>query len=197
IFPAGVGVNIHFVIGHEAELDMIATVGFKFVRMDFSWEGTEKQKGQYDWSGYDELTANLDKRGLRAVYILDYSNPLYEEAVESKDPTTGSMRKTTASPQHPESVGAFASWAAAATHHFHGRHILWEIWNEPNIQFWSPKPDVEQYTRLALAACKAIRAAEPGATIIGPASSGFPWKFLESFLGFGVLEYLDAVSVHP
>ena len=28
IFLAGVGVNIHFVIGHEAELDMIATGGF-------------------------------------------------------------------------------------------------------------------------------------------------------------------------
>jgi hypothetical protein len=197
VFPAGAGINIHFVTGHESELDMITAAGFKFVRMDFSWEGTEKQKGQYDWSEYDELTANLDKRGLRAVYILDYSHPLYEEAVESKDPTTGKMRKTTASPQHAESVAAFASWAVAATRHFHGRHILWEIWNEPNIQFWSPKPDAEQYSRLAVAACKAIRAAEPGATIIGPASSSFPWKFLENFLESGVLEYLDAVSVHP
>jgi hypothetical protein len=197
VFPAGVGVNIHFVTGHEADLDLLAAGGFKFVRMDFGWEATEKQKGQFDWNGYDELTANLEKRGLRAVYILDYSNPLYEEAVESKDPTSGRTRRTTASPQHPESVAAFASWAAAAARHFHGRHILWEIWNEPNIQFWSPKPDVEQYGRLALATCKAIRAAEPAATIIGPASSGFPWKFLENFLESGVLEYLDAVSVHP
>ena len=52
IFPGGVGVNIHFVAGHEAELDMIAAGGFKFVRMDFSWEGTERQRGQYDWGGY-------------------------------------------------------------------------------------------------------------------------------------------------
>src|SRR5439155_20188357 len=187
VFPAGLGVNIHFVTGHETDLDMIVAGGFKFVRMDFGWEGTEKQKGHYDWTGYDELTANLDKSGLRAVYILDYSNPLYEEAVESKDPVSGGTRKTTASPQHPESVAGFATWAAAATSHFRGRHVLWEIWNEPNIQFWSPKPDVEQYTRLALAACKAIRTAQPEATIIAPASSGFPWKFLESFLGSGVL----------
>ena len=47
--------------------------------------------------------------------------------------------------------------------------MLWEIWNEPNISFWSPKPDAQQYTTLALAACKAIREAEPGATIIAPA----------------------------
>ncbi len=197
IFPAGMGVNIHFVTGHATDLDLIAAGGFKLIRMDFTWGGTEKQKGQFDWSGYDELTGNLTKRGLRAVYILDYSNPLYEEEVESKSPIGGGMQKTTASPQHPESVAAFARWAAAAASHFRGRHILWEIWNEPNIQFWTPKPDVEQYTRLALATCKAIRAADPEATVIGPASSTFPWKFLESFLQSGVLEYLDGVSVHP
>jgi hypothetical protein len=48
-----------------------------------------------------------------------------------------------------------------------------------------------------LATCKAIREVEPRATIIGPASSGFPWEFLETFLKSGMLQYLDAVSVHP
>jgi len=75
--------------------------------------------------------------------------------------------------------------------------VLWEIWNEPNIHFWAPKPDAAQYTTLALATAKAIREADPQATIIGPASAGFPWEFLESVFKSGVLEYLDAVSVHP
>ena len=75
--------------------------------------------------------------------------------------------------------------------------MLWEIWNEPNGNFWSPKPDAQQYTALALATARAIREADPQATIIGPASSGFPWEFLETFLKSGVLEDLDAVSVHP
>ena len=41
--------------------------GFKFVRMDFQWGGIERSKGEYDWSGYEELLTNLEKRGLRAV----------------------------------------------------------------------------------------------------------------------------------
>src|SRR5262249_32965169 len=73
----------------------------------------------------------------------------------------------------------------------------WEIWNEPNGHFWAPKPDAQQYSALAVATCKAVREADPQATIIGPASSGFPWEFLEVFLKSGVLEFLDAVSVHP
>jgi polysaccharide biosynthesis protein PslG len=197
VLPAGVGVNIHFIRGHERDLDMIAAAGFKFVRMDFLWSETERKKGIYDWSAYDELTANLEKRGLHAYYILDYSNPLYETNVIAKNPISGKENEVLASPQHPESIVAFARWAAAAAKHFQGHHVIWEIWNEPNISFWEPRPDVNQYTTLALATAKAIRAADPYATIVGPTSSGFPWPFLESFLKSGVLKYLDGVSVHP
>jgi polysaccharide biosynthesis protein PslG len=197
VFPQGVGVNIHFVTEHTNDLDMIAAAGFKFVRMDFSWGATERKKGVYTWNDYEELTANLEKHGLRAIYILDYSNDLYEETVTSVHPLTHQEQRATASPQHPESMAAYARWAAAAAQHFHGRGVIWEIWNEPNISFWKPKPDVKQYSTLALAAAKAIRRTAAKAKIIGPATSGFDWPFMEEFLKSGVLEYLDGVSVHP
>lgn len=197
VLPAGVGVNIHFTRGHQADLDLIAAAGIKVVRMDLGWAGIERQPGRYDWSAYDELTANLEKRGLRPLYILDYSNPLYEETVVSRNPVTGREQRDTASPQHPESVAAFARWAAAAAERYRGRRVIWEIWNEPNISFWKPKPDVAQYNTLALATARAIRAADPQATIIGPATSEIPLKFLENHFACGILEYLDGVSVHP
>src|SRR6266704_2156019 len=84
VLPAGVGVNIHLATGHARDLDLIAAAGFKFIRMDFGWGGTERKKSEYNWTAYDELTANLEKRGLRAIYILDYSNPLYEEEVVTR-----------------------------------------------------------------------------------------------------------------
>ncbi|MDB6068495.1 MAG: hypothetical protein JWR26_4703 [Pedosphaera sp.] len=197
IFPAGAGVNIHFTKGREKDLDLIAAAGFKWVRMDFIWESIEHKKGEYDWSAYDELTANLEKRKLRALYILDYSNPLYEARVASRDGVTQAEEQGMGSPAHPESIAAFSRWAAAAATHFHGKHIIWEIWNEPNGFFWKPKPSAREYSALALAACAAIRNAEPKATIVGPASSGFEWRFLDRFLKSGVLKYLDAVTVHP
>lgn len=51
-FPAGVGVNIHFIRGHTRDLDLIADAGFKWVRMDFAWETVEKTNNAYDWSAY-------------------------------------------------------------------------------------------------------------------------------------------------
>ena len=197
VIPAGVGVNIHFVRGHEQDLDLIAAGGFKFIRMDFGWSGIEQARGQYNWQEYEELLRNLDRRGMRAVFILDYSNPLYEPEVTSTNPLTHKLHRTIASPQHDQSIAAYAAWSAAAATHFRDRHILWELWNEPNIDFWSPKPDATQYTAMALAASKAVRQADPAATIVGPASSGFPLPFLETFFKSGILQYLDAVSIHP
>jgi hypothetical protein len=197
VLPQGVGVNIHFTRGHGKDLDLIAAGGFKIVRMDFSWSSIEHAKGQYRWSEYDELTVDLEKRGLRPMYILDYSNPLYEETVISKDPLTGRENRSVAAPQHPESIAAFARWAGAAAKHFRGRHVLWEIWNEPNIGFWRPRPDVGQYTTLALATARAVRAADPDATLVAPATSEVPLPFLEHFFAAGALHHLDAVSVHP
>lgn len=191
------GINIHFTRGHEKDLDMIAAAGFKFIRMDFTWQSTEREKGVYDWSAYEELTANLKKRGIRALYILDYSNQLYEDQVESKDPISGQIQKGIAAPRKPESVEAFAKWASAAVKHFRDNNIIWEIWNEPNIFFWRPAPDVANYNKLALATSKAIKAAVPEAIIVGPATSQMPLPFIESFLTSGAMEYIDGVSVHP
>ena len=191
------GVNIHFTTGRNEDLDMIAAAGFKFIRMDFTWEKIERIKGIYDWSDYDDLTANLEKRGISAIYILDYSNSLYEKLVDSKDPATDKDQKSIAAPQHPESVAAFAMWAKASAEHFRKSSIIWEIWNEPDYFSWAPKPDVAQYIELALATCRAVKASVPDAAIIGPATSDVPLPFLESLFASGVLEYLDAVSVHP
>src|ERR1051326_3973006 len=81
VLPAGVGINIHFVTGHKKDLDLIVEAGFKFVRMDFAWNSIERERGKYDWTDYEELMTNLEQHGLRPIFILDYSNPLYEETV--------------------------------------------------------------------------------------------------------------------
>ncbi len=196
VFPQGVGVNIHFTRGHEKDLDMIAAAGIKVVRMDMTWAGIERKQGEYDFSAYDELTANLLKRGLRPLYILDYSNRLYEPVVEVK--RHGKLVERVASPDDPESAAAFARWAGAAAKRYQGKGVIWEIWNEPNLAgFWAPEPNVEHYIQLARATCAAIRAADKDAVIIAPGSSQFAWEFQEAMFKAGLLEQLDGVSVHP
>lgn len=181
--PLPFGVNIHFVEPREKEIEMIAEAGFRFIRMDFVWRRVERQIGEYDFSGYDQLAESLAKRKIRPLFILDYGNRNYDEG---QAPYTEEGRK------------AFAKFAAAAAKRFAGKGILWEIWNEPNLdQFWKPKANVDDYNALALAVCKAMREADPECKIVAPATSGIPLDFIEKFFQTGVLKWLDGVTVHP
>ncbi|HWB57907.1 MAG TPA: cellulase family glycosylhydrolase [Chthoniobacteraceae bacterium] len=179
----GLGVNIHFTDPQPGEMEMIAAAGFKWVRMDFAWGGTEREKGVYDFSAYDRLVAALDKQKMRAVFILDYGNKLYDSGN---------------SPRTDETRAAFAKWAAAAVKHFSGRGYLWEMWNEPNGGFWKPKVNVDEYIALTKATAKALRdAGLGGEAFIGPATSTIDLPFLEACFKGGLLEDWCAVSVHP
>ncbi|WP_165219195.1 cellulase family glycosylhydrolase [Aquisphaera insulae] len=181
--PAGQGVNIHFTRPGPGEMKRFAEAGFGLVRMDMPWAGIERTRGTYDFSDHDELLGHLSKVGARPIYILDYANPLYNNGLA---PTTDADR------------AAFARFAAAAASHFRGKRVLFEIWNEPNLDgFWKPKANQHDYAKLAVVTAKAMRAADPEATILAPGSSGFPWEFLETAFAAGLIEDIDAVSIHP
>ncbi len=182
VVPDALGVNIHFTDPRPGEMKMLAEAGFRWVRMDFTWASIEREKGKYDFTAYDRLMAALEPHNIRARFILDYSNPHYDNGL---------------SPVSDEGRKAFARWAAAGARHFRGRGILWEMYNEPNIGFWKPQPDVKQYIQLALEVGKALREAAPEELYIGPATSQIDLPFLEECFKAGLLEYWSAVSVHP
>jgi len=184
VIPNGFGVNIHFT-GEPKDLDLIAEAGFKFVRMDFSWSGIERQKGAYDFekTGYDALTTGCSKRGIRILYILDYSNRLYE--------SDHSVRTEAGR-------AAFAAFAQATAKRYAGKSILWEIWNEPNIkQFWNPQPGIDDYYKLVEAAAPRIKQADPTGLVVAPATSTIPFDWLESCFKKGLLNHIDALTIHP
>lgn len=179
--PDGWGVNIHFTDPAPGEMEKIADAGFKWVRMDFMWHQIEKKRGVYDFSAYDRLMAALKKQKMRPIFILDYGNDLYQQG----------------SPRDPQSIQGFCNFVSAAVTHFKGQGVLWEMWNEPNIFFWQPKPDVKQYIALATEVGKTIRKAAPEEWYVGPATSGIDISFLDACFKAGLLKYWDAVTVHP
>lgn len=181
--PDGFGVNIDFTEPRPGEMKMISEGGFRWVRMDLKWDTTEKESGRYDFAAYDRLMAALDLHKIRALFILDYGNPLYDNG---------------APPRTDVSRQAFVRWSVAAAKHFAGRGVIWEIYNEPNhSMFWPPRPNPQEYIALALAVGRAFREAVPEEKLIGPASSEIDFDFLESCFKAGLLEYWTAVSVHP
>ncbi len=181
--PHGFGVNIHFTDARPGEMKMLADSGVKWVRMDFKWDETERETGKYDFSAYDRLMESLTRFNIRALFILDYGNPLYDDG---RPPRTESTRQ------------GFARWAVAAAKHFGGRGIIWETYNEPNNQmFWQPRTNANEYAALALVVARAFRSSVPNEVLIGPAVGEMDFQYLETCFKAGLLEYWPAVSVHP
>ncbi len=182
--PDPFGVNIHFITPEAQEVNLLAAGGFRFVRMDLFWHLIEREiKGRYDFSGYDKLVAAMAARGIRIVFILDYGNDLYGG---------GNAH------HFDEGRAAFARFAAAAVKHYRDKDIIWEIWNEPNLEkFWHGPPDPLYYNKVASEVITAIRRVDPTALIVGPATAGFPWEYLEALAAAGLFNKLDAVTVHP
>ncbi len=189
VIPMGLGFNVH-IKGPDSDWNNIRASGARFIRADFGWSGIERSKGQYNFEAYDRMLESLTTRGIRALFILDYRNNLYPN------------------PENTE-VGreAFAKWAAASVGHFKGRNVIWEIWNEPNVDFWKGTGKLnstefaDQYVELVKKTVPAMRAADPDCYILGGSVSclwrdSFRWidqAFKQGLLQSGI----NALSVHP
>ncbi len=180
--PGGWGVNIHFTRTGEATGRQLRDSGFKWARKDLYWKEVEKRRGEFDFSRYDSLMSTLSQAGMRPMFILDYGNPLYEEGP----------------PRSSAARAAFLRYVEAVVERYKGQGVVWEMWNEPNLDhYWQPKVNVQEYISLAMAVGSTIRRIAPQEWYVGPATNHFDWSFLESCFEGGLLQYFDGVTVHP
>ncbi|MCD6284495.1 MAG: cellulase family glycosylhydrolase [Anaerolineae bacterium] len=182
VIPEPFGVEIHFTRASQGEMDYIANGGFQWVRMDMFWHTIETALGRYNFSAYDSLVREMTRRGIRIVFILDYGNPLYDRGYP---------------PTSPGGQAAFARFAAVAARRYRDAGVIWEIWNEPNLDhFWVPKANARDYGNLALKTVTAIRAADPTAIVVAPALSGYEIPFWHTLGQMGLFNQIDAVTIH-
>lgn len=190
--PSGLGVNVHAADGRIYDYAQIYASGFRLIRTDVLWSAVEASPGVYDWSRYDALLDTLKQAGLTPLLILSYSNPLYARRLPGR-PDTPSLGYEP--PIHGEARAGYMAFARAAVARYRGRAI-WEVWNEPDLNFGHPV-DLPAFVNFAIEACAAIRGVDPDAAVIGPAASGFAWRLLRQFASSDRDGCYDAVSIHP
>jgi len=189
--PDNLGVQLKGPDMNAETLDRVQALGLKWVRRGCIWQGVEKEKGVYDFSGYEAFVKLCQERGLRVITPISFNNKLYGHVKDEPART------------------AYAKYAAALASHFKGQGIHFEIWNEPNTKtFWGghgKKGNSEayaiEYTNLVKATIPAMRAADPDCVILAGSVSNMwteSYKWMDFCFANGMLETgFDVWSVHP
>lgn len=197
----GFAVGNHLVSKSDAELasqlDGMAAIGVKWIRHDMQWSSIQASgPSSYNWSSYDRLVIEANKRGIKILPILTY--------------TPSWARVSSASSSmfaQPANNDWFAAFANNAVKHYAPMGIhAYEIWNEPNIPaFWQPSPNVSAYTDLLKKTYVAIKQADPSAIVVSGGLSPAvtqngrisPRDFLSGMYANGVKGYFDKLGHHP
>ncbi len=177
----------------------MAKAGFPLHRSTVAWNDNEPSPGNYTWKLQDALMQENARCGLRPLLLLAYGHPRYD-ASSGPSETCGVHSVLT-----PEGIAGYAAWAGEVARRYRGQQVIYEIWNEPNIHIFWPKPDPDAYMAMLEATAPAIRAADPTALIAGGALSnvwGGKWDeldvpYLTRCLERGLLEHVDVLSFHP
>src|SRR5689334_5360288 len=123
-----------------------------------------------DPAAFDDAVRQVESAGAKPLFVVlgDMQDP----------PTT------------PAEIHDYADYIGRAAAHFKGRTAGWEVWNEPDgPKFWAGNPpfdedhlsrDASDYARLLKASHAAIKAADPGATVVAGGLTGSDHSFLNS-----------------
>lgn len=145
-----------------------------------SWDWVERKRGEYSVvPELDDYVNSLVENHVHIEIQLLYGNPLYTSpagrAPEGIQPEPGTFHNPDRSlysafwpPKTDEQIRAFTKYVAWMVNHFRGRVEYYEIWNEPNIEYWNPVPNPEDYGKLFKASAPVIHQADPHAkTVFG------------------------------
>ena len=172
-------------------MSKIAGADLGMVRLVAFWKGMEQTQGVIDFT-YLDARVNAARAANLEVLLTFYGIPNWANGSSpSCDFWQGQCSAI------PTNSNFFANFASAVAAHYASQVNYYEIWNEPDFGsppvFWNGSMS-DLHTYIAQPGAAAIRAADPGATIVGPAILSSKTK-LQSFLSLAC-SYIDVVTVH-
>lgn len=166
--------------------------GINSFRDEVYWHRVERTAGiiklESDLAEIDGLITNTgNTHNLLPLLILGYGNKFY---YGSRQPETELERN------------AFVKYSKYVAERYSNKVYAFEIWNEWNIGAGNPKGsprygDPTHYFNLVKAVSPVVRASSPNSKIVCGAVAERDTAWLESTFRLGILNYCDAISVHP
>ena len=207
--PPRVGVQTHLlweqVSGSEMrhQLDLVKRSGAALTRVDVGWASLQ-QSGPGTFEGWyldklDAVVAAARERGVKL--LLTFMNtPCWASTAPArlKQGCSGAWWARGVTAYAPADPARYARAIGMLAARYRGAVAGWEIGNEPNHPgfFKAPEP-AAAYTAIVRAAYPAVKAADPGATVVAGALSQSDYAFAQKLYDAGIKGSFDAFSIHP
>ncbi|QEC49595.1 endo-1,4-beta-xylanase [Baekduia soli] len=169
-------------------------------RVEMAWDAIEPAPGQFAWGATDRKVLTAARHGIDVLGL----------ALRAPAWANGGSPDPFVPPRRP---AAFAGYLRALIGRYGPRGSLWaehpevprravrawEIWNEPNlVDYFRTQPFQKPYAALLRAAYPAVKAADPGATVLMASMANFSWRDLARLLSVGGPRLrFDAAGAHP
>ncbi len=191
---------------YRSDLRAVKSVtDFKYVRFhailhDELGVYNEDEHGEpiYNWSYVDQIYDGLLKNGVKPVVEISF---MPKKLAFNPDALHPFWYKQNVSP--PKSMKRWDDLISAMTRHLVERYGLdevaawyFEVWNEPNIDFWGGIPRKESYFDLYAHTARDVKSVSPRLRVGGPATAAAAW--IPDFLKFCADNSVpvDFVSTH-
>lgn len=171
----------------DSPINSMKELGVGWSREEFIWELIEPEKGDFQWSFYDQATGALSSSKVNILGVLDYSAPWATE-----DPNRANADK------YMPNIDDWKNYVTKVVTRYSGRVKYWQIWNEPNITtFFRPAPNANQYLEILKSAYEAIKKIDPSAQVVIAGTSGVDVGYLRQLRDLAAGDYFDILAVHP
>ena len=191
----GISYPTQFLVGQNMNLDLdeIAAIGCRHLRVDIRWNETEYNRGSYDWSSKDPVVNAIVARGMGVVGIA-HDLPGWARSLGGFN--SDQVRQ------------AYAEFCGAAAGRYGNKVFAWELGNEVNDSGnYGGAPNMGNYCDLLRRTYPLIKAAYPAAIVITGGPSGAQYSTPGDQIGapdwynglydYGGKGYFDQVGTHP
>jgi hypothetical protein len=181
-----------------AEARLMRSSGARTVRVAFYWAEMQPQQGQpVDFTASDRLVGAFSDAGLSVLPILVRS-PAWAANGDTRE---GAIPDPAA---YGAFVGEFVKRYGASGTFWAGRARAtklrqFQIWNEPDInRYLQAGPNWPSvYVSLLRSGHDAVKAADPGATVVAAGLTNNSWEDLAKLYAAGGRGLFDAAAIHP
>ncbi|RLG54909.1 MAG: hypothetical protein DRN95_08370 [Candidatus Hydrothermarchaeota archaeon] len=184
----------------EKEIVMARSIGFRLSRTGIPWAGIEIKywNKHWFWEEPDNLVLQHKNRHIDILYVLAFTPWWASSGGDYKSP----FQSNDYMYYPPKDIKDWENFIRKIAIRYKGLIKMWEIWNEPDTEFFW-RGSVEEYKELVESAYKTLKEVDSESTVVlgglalsDPGDGKFNPDFLEEFLKLGGGNFIDVISFH-